>query len=607
MRISLMLLFVAFAIQLAGQTLPPIPERLVSIDCNNKRTDEVLRDIATQAKFEFAWDARLFDPAKPVTLHVKQVTVRKAISLIFGSAITFRVQGNYVVLVAAAPPVASTAAPPKKKEFTVSGYITDENNYVIAYASIFDSVSLAATLSNQIGYYELKLEAGNKPVYVKVSREKYVDTFIVVTPSSHQTINIMMRNESAPVVIAPIVVDSTHDYSDTVEAAPKRRIENIPILDSLIGFRRLMLASNVKGRIKRSGQISLLPFVSTNGIMSGSVSNRYSFNLIGGYTGGTSVAEFGGVFNIDRGDVKYFQFAGGFNLVEGNTKGIQISGGTNVNFGSMDGFQLAGGANLLFATLIGVQLAGGTNFIDGHVSGFQIAGGANVATKDVDGVQVAGGLNFAAGNVNRVQASGALNVCLDTMSGAQVSVVNYATHLNGLQVGVFNFAQTCNKGVPVGLISVVANGMHEFEVASTERGFVNFNLRTGTRKFYNVINFGVDPSYPDNILWTFGYGIGHRFSIHKNFNLGLDLTAHHLNKGNFSDYTNEWLQFALTAEWRIARPFAIAAGPVFNYYITGSRDNQLSRFNQAPVYKGTPDSGIYDMAWVGATFSLRFF
>ncbi len=607
MRKALVFFFIVFAIQLAGQTLPPIPERLVDIDCSNRRTDDVLRDIALQGKFEFAWDARLFDPSKPVTLHFRQVTVRKALSLIFGSTISFRVQGNYVVLVAAAPPVVSTPASPQKNEFTISGYVIDENNYVIAYTSIYDSITLVSTLSNQIGFYELKLEAGNRPVRIKVSREKYIDTFIVVTPSSNQTVDIVLRKIPPPVFVAPVVVDSIPAMSDTVAIIPKRRIENIPIIDSLIGFTQLMQSKNLTERLRRNGQVSLLPFVSTNGAMGGAVSNKYSFNLIGGYTGGTTVAEVGGAFNIDRGDVQYFQLAGGFNLVEGNMRGVQVSGGANINFGTVKGLQLTGGSNFVFDTLTGIQCAGGSNFIDGHMIGIQITGGVNIATQDMDGVQLSGGLNMAVGDVNQFQITGGMNMCMDTLNGLQFGVVNYATHVEGVQIGLFNFAQTSETGIPIGLISVVAEGVHEFEVASTERGFMNFNLRTGTRKFYNVLNFGFDPSYPENILWAFGYGIGQRFGIHKNFDVGMDLTAHHLNEGSFSAYTNEWIQFALTAEWRLARPIAIAAGPVFNYYITGARENQLARFQQAPVFMGSPDTGFQDMAWVGATFSVRFF
>lgn len=623
MRKALIVLLICFANQLAGQTLPPIPERLVNIDCSNKRTDEVLKDIALQGKFEFAWDAQLFDPAKPVTLHVKQVSVRRAIWLIFGNTITFRVKGNYVVLTAAPSPLATSTQPARKTEYTLSGYVIDPATYVIAHASIYDSASLTASLSNQFGYYELTMQAGTQPVRIKVSRETYVDTFIVVVPSSNITMDIVMRKVPPPRVgVPPVAVDTISHADDTIASTPRRRIDNLPFLDSLIGFEQVMQSRNLRETLRNTGQISLLPFLSTNGMMTGAVSNKYSFNLIGGYTGGTRVAELGGAFNIDRGDVQWVQVAGAFNMVGGNTRGLQLAGGLNINFGKMDGLQLAGGCNFLFDSLTGVQFAGGSNFIDGHVKGFQLAGGANIASKDLDGMQIAGGTNLTFGSMNRLQLSAGLNyatqvsgvqiaagvnVCADTMIGAQVAVLNIAKDAKGVQFGIVNFARSFEEGVPLGLISIVVHGIHELEVSSTERGFMNLALRTGTPKFYNVLNFGFDPSMPDQVLWTFGYGIGHRYSIHPKFDVALDLTAHHLNNGNFSAYTNEWVQLSTTAEWRPVRAIAIAAGPVINYYVTGSQHDELQRFRQSTFYTGTYADGFRDMAWAGAIIAIRFF
>lgn len=356
--------------------------------------------------------------------------------------------------------------------------------------------------------------------------------------------------------------------------------------------------------------------------MTGAVSNKFSFNLIGGYTGGTRVAELGCAFNIDRGDVQWVQVAGAFNIVGGNTRGLQLAGGFNTDFGKMNGVQLAGGVNMLFDSLNGAQLAGGCNLISGNVKGAQLAGGVNVATGNLNGIQIAGGTNLVFGSMNRFQASGALNyatkvsgvqlsgamnMCVDTMRGAQLGVLNIAKDVRGVQFGVLNFARSYEEGAPFGLISIVVHGIHELEISSTERGFMNLALRTGTPKFYNVLSFGVDPSMPDKTLWTFGYGIGHRFSIHPKFDVALDLNAHHVNNGNFSAYTNEWVQLALTAEWRPVRAIAIAAGPAINYYVTGSQEDELQHFRQVPFYTGTYADGYRDMAWTGAVIAIRFF
>lgn len=591
MRKALLFLLFFVATEVAGQSLPPIPERVVNLDYTNKRTDEVLRDIAAQGKFEFAWDARLFDPASPVTIHASHVTVRRAIYLVFGNSITFRVKGNYVVLTAAPVPLAVSPQPVKKVEYTVSGYILDSATYVIPYASVYDSVTLVGTLSSPYGFYELSVPAGTEPVRIKVSRENYVDTFFVIVPSSNQTVDVVMRKIPPPVVHVIAMKDSVPVKADTIVEIPKRRIDHIPLLDSLIGFDQIMQTRNLTEKLRSTGQISLLPFVSTNGMMTGAISNKYSFNVLGGFTGGTSVAELGGVFNVDRGNVKSVQIAGVFNLVEGNTQGLQLSGATNVNFGKMDGLQITGASNFLFDSLKGLQLAGASNFCEGPVQGIQVSGATNVATKNVDGLQIAG----------------AVNVCLDSMRGIQIAPINVARSVKGMQIGLVNYADYSDQGVPLGLISIVAHGIHEMEIASTERGYTTISIHTGAPKFYNILSLGVDPRFNDQKLWSFGYGAGHRFSIHPKFDVAMDLIVHHVNSGAVSTYTNEWVQMSLTAEWRPTRVFAIAAGPVANYYISGGQENQLVHFMQAPLYTGIPVEGFRDVAWIGATISLRFF
>lgn len=638
MRGTILILFFLFATRLAGQTLP-IPERIVSVNCENKRTDEVLQDIASQGKFEFAWDAHLFDPAKPVTLHVQKITVRRAINLIFGNTITFRVKGNYLVLIAAPPPVVASAPAPKKREFLMNGYITDsQTGEKLAHVSVYDSISLAAALSDEYGNYSLKLAAGTQPVKIKISRENYLDTFLIITPASNQTADISLRKIPPPPAPPQIVTaDTISKTNDSTPVVRRRKVENFRFFDSLIGYEQIMQARNLKETLRRNGQVSLLPFVSTNGPMSGTVRNKYSFNLIGGYTGGTDVVEIGGGFNIDRGDVKWVQLAGGVNLTGGNMKGVQAAGGLNINLGTLYGVQLSGGSNFLMDTLNGFQVAGGSNFINGKVNGFQIAGGVNIASKDLYGMQIAGNVNVTLGKMNAVQISGGLNYggqvtgfqgtggvnfCRDTLTGAQVAgglnyartmrgaqiaPLNVAKKVSGFQIGVLNFADTCSGGIPFGVLSFVRKGIHEFEMATTEKGFINLAFRTGVPKFYNILNFGFDPGYPDRVLWTFGYGIGHRFLIQPKFNLALDLNVHHVNAGKLSDFTNEWAQLQFTAEWRPWRFFSIAAGPVFHYYITGAEEDQLSLFHPKPIFTGAPAAGFRDMGWVGASVSLRFF
>jgi hypothetical protein len=634
MRSCFAFILLLFSLRLQAQSVTPIPERIVSIDCENRRTDDVLRDVSAQAKFEFAWSSDLFDASKPVTIHAKNITVRRAIYLIFGNSITYKVRNNYVVLLAApAPIVSTTETPSRKQEYTISGYIIDENTGLgISYASVYDSASLSSTLSDYYGFYSLKLNGSTQPVNLKVSREYYSDTSFSIVPSSNRSQDVTIRHAPKPVtVIAP---DTLPQKDSVIVSTEKNNVESFPFLDSLIGFEQLMQSRNMKEFLKRGGQVSLLPFISTNGKMTGNVVNRFSLNIIGGYTGGTNGVELGGGLNIDRGNVRGMQLCGGANIVGGNVNGLQASGGFNFAMGSLKGLQLSGGSNFLMDTLRGVQLAGGSNLIRGRVYGGQIASGINIVTTDLDGFQLAGGVNFTNGTMNKLQASGGLNyagktkgvqisgganVTLDSLTGVQVAGgFNFARHTNGTQIavlnitqelkgfqcGVLNIADTCNGGIPVGVVSIVRKGMHQLEISSNENAFLNIAFRTGVPAFHSILIAGFDPQ---SAAWTFGYGAGHDFRLGNKFNINFDVYAQHYNTSSFSAYTSEWIKADVLFEWRPAKYFGIAAGPVFNYFITGASQDEIQPLQTKPLITSQSSNGFSNYGWIGGKLALRFF
>jgi hypothetical protein len=608
---AIVLLLISFGLR--AQSLPPVPERIVSIDCENRSLYDVLHDISAQGKFEFAWASELFDASKTVTLHEKNITVRRAIYLLFGNSITYKVKNDYVILLAAPAPIAQGETPSRKKEYTISGYIKDEKTGIgISYVSVYDSASLASTLSDYYGFYTLKLNGSTQPVNLKVSREYYSDTAFSVVPSSNLSQDIIIHH-----LPAPAIIPSNQPKTDSVPV--QRNVEEIPFIDSLVGFDQVMQSRNLKEFMRRGGQVSLLPFISTNGKLSGNVVNRFSLNIFGGYTGGTRGLEVGTAFNIDRRNMYGAQFSGGANIVGGNVKGVQAAGAINFTMGSFRGVQLCGGTNFLIDTLIGVQLAGGTNLCGGKIYGGQIAAGMNIALHDLDGFQLSAGANFANGNVKKCQLAAGTNITMDTlkglqvaagfnfakqMNGTQISVLNIAKESEGFQLGILNIADTCNGGVPIGLLSIVRKGMHEIEISSSETFFLNATIRTGVPTFHTILTAGFDPQISG---WTFGYGFGHDFRAGKNFNINLDGYVQHYNPHYFAEYTNDWLKTDLLLEWRPASYFGIAAGPVFNYFITGTTQEETQPAHSKIIFSGQPASGYHDYAWIGAKLALRFF
>ena len=89
--------------------------------------------------------------------------------------------------------------------------------------------------------------------------------------------------------------------------------------------------------------------------------NKVSLNLLAGVSAGTQGFEFGGLVNVDLGNVRGAQIAGLVNTNTGNIKGFQLAGLANTVTGSANGFQAAGIYNFVKESSNGFQLAGITN------------------------------------------------------------------------------------------------------------------------------------------------------------------------------------------------------------------------------------------------------
>ena len=296
-------------------------------------------------------------------------------------------------------------------------------------------------------------------------------------------------------------------------------------------------------------QFSFVPTVGTHGTNSGNVVNDYSFNLLGGYTAGTTKLEIGGLFNINRGDMTGVQLAGLFNQVGGKVDGVQLTGLFNSNLDSVKG----------------VQLAGLTNFTTGPVDGVQVAGVANFSPKKVSGVQVAGVTNFSAADVEGTQVAGVLNFAAKNLKGSQVGLVNFANKVDGFQLGLINYSDS-TSGTPVGFLSFVRSGYHTLEFSVNEIVPMNLAFRTGKREFYNIFFAGIRPEWDDQVTWTFGYGLGTSPRLGKKTFLNIEVSSEQLSQGGVHAL-NLINRGYIGAEFQASKRFAIFAGPTVNFRV----------------------------------------
>jgi hypothetical protein len=340
----------------------------------------------------------------------------------------------------------------------------------------------------------------------------------------------------------------------------------------------------------RPFQLSLTPGLGTHGSLSPQVINHFSLNVLGGYNGGVNGLEIGGIFNIDKKEVKYVQAAGVFNIVGKKVTGFQAAGVNNTVLDSVLGFQVAGVNNVVKGRMTGFQVSGVYNHVADSVTGMQVAGVGNFSRKKMSGVQVAGVMNFS----NR------------QMSGAQISgLVNYARHVKGVQIGLINIADT-SEGLGIGLINIVLKGYHKLSVSSDEMVNVNLSFKTGSYRLYNILHAGINLS-DSNKAYAFGYGFGSELRLNSALTINPEVTAQHLYLGSW-DHANIIGKLKLNLNARLAKNISLFAGPVFNAYYT-KQDIHYSGYRQAK-----PPSGyhVYHLdtnvdAWVGWNAGISFF
>lgn len=316
------------------------------------------------------------------------------------------------------------------------------------------------------------------------------------------------------------------------------------ILSALIGLSSIV--SMAQDNQERDFQISFISPFGTNGTQSHLTTNKISVNILGGYSYGNRIFEFGGLYNVNTNLTKGFQFAGMANY-SGNTDNA-------------------------------AQFAGITNIASDGTTPFQFAGITNIAN-----------------NVNGLQFAGVLNVAKH-VKGVQFGLINYAEENDGVSIGLINIVK---KG-----------GKQEFEVSFSETLNTAVSFKLGTDKFYTIFSGGVNYinnpveyaaglGFGTHIDWKKGWG-------NQIEAMGYALTEN----GSFeTDALNMLTQLKFTVSKQFAPHFKIFAGPVINMTIsdyvnpeTGAIGSSLSPWTMWENNSSTTRI----KSWIGLTAGVRF-
>ncbi len=416
----------------------------------------------------------------------------------------------------------------------------------------------------------------------------------------------------------------------------------------------------------RPFQLSLVPFIGTEGVHAQEHIFNASINIFAGLTGGVEGIELGGLLNMNRFSMTGIQAAGFGNTVAGRVEGMQIAGFFNANNSSTRGFQGAGFVNLVnddaytvqgsgFANIVngnirGIQGTGFANIVNGDIRGVQAAGFANVASGDgrlvqaagfanisggsVKGIQAAGFGNIAEqaegvqvagfGNTARqaegVQAAGFMNIARD-MEGIQASgflniarniegvqaagFINVASKVQGLQIGFINIADTV-VGLPVGFLSIVRDGYRKLEFSAGDAMNLNLGFKIGVRHFYNIFTTGFQFT-SDDPVFSYGYGLGTEINLPERRYLNIEILTHQLMKGRWWDYEDLNLlgQLRVTYVMDLNDRWQFFAGPVANIHITRANANETVDLAPYEMFRFT-GRNTENVVWLGIKAGFRF-
>ncbi|MFA6623668.1 MAG: caspase family protein [Fibrobacteraceae bacterium] len=250
--------------------------------------------------------------------------------------------------------------------------------------------------------------------------------------------------------------------------------------------------------------------------------------------GNTAGVQGSGAINYAK-KFKGVQLSPTLNIVEALNDGVQV-GVTNVAVDTSVGWQF-GVLNVVADSLAGGQV-GVTNAAS-SVSWAQIgvadfAGSAPVQVGVVDiakTVPVQVGVLNIAGNSSKIQV-GVMDIA--GTSGAQIGVYNIAGHAKERQIGILNICGTCEE-TPVGLFSIVGNGVWAASAVIDETGSLAGILKFGTAYFYTTIEnsrpFDKDKPFRE-------FGDGQRAGLGAGTQFGRYGTHLDLDYTFLSDYPN---------------------------------------------------------------------
>jgi hypothetical protein len=388
----------------------------ISVNFEHTRLADALKEIGKKGDFYFSYKEKLLPQDSLITTTINNQTVAAILTMLLHDKYQLTEYNSYIIITQSVPSLSliNTDITNDNNTYSISGLVVNESTGErLMNASVYIKQLLISALTDEHGYFRIKFRADNPgQINLTASKLAYKDTSINLL----QNVAISGRAQTQ-------AYDNVTNKNNRVEKTGMGRL--------FISARQKIQSLNIPDFFAtRPFQVSLTPGLSSHGMFSPQVVNKFSVNLIGGYTAGVNGVEIGGLFNINKMNAQYLQLAGLFNLVGGN------------------------------------------------VTGLQLAGAHNRAMDTVKGAQLATFINKAE----------------SVVAGVQISALNNSAHkLKGLQIGLVNTADT-SEGASIGLINVIGNGFYKVGLSATDLMNTNISLTTGTHNFYSKLSIGANMS-----------------------------------------------------------------------------------------------------------------
>lgn len=582
-------------------------QKRISVTAHNTALSEVLNQMETRGAFYFSYNSDLLDGHKKVNVQLDNQTVEAILNQVLGPGYRYQVSGNNIIIkLASGQGVVFTGQ-----------LIEAETGRPIEYASVYEKSLMTGTVTDEQGNFKLHIRQSLPSYELVISKVSYTDTVL----------HLQKDLAAEPITLKRSFAE--------LEGVSVIGVQQHWLAKRLINTKERIGSINLNGYFaKQPYQFSVLPGLSSKNRLKSQTINKFSFNLIGGYTAGVRGFELGTGFNIVQQDMQYVQIGGLFNIVGGKANGVQFAGiynyvakdvegvqfaGVYNNAANVDGVQATGAVSWARKELHGVQasgiankahsgkgaqLAGFANWADSTFEGFQAAGAINY-NEQLDGVQCAGLLNYTREQTDGVQIAGGMNITRKVLNGTQIAgLFNYARVVNGTQLGLINIADT-SSGLSLGLINIILKGKHSIDITTTEWQPYSIAYKSGNDRFYNIFQVGGNLNNHQKMM-SIGYGIGNAIRLGGKTALVHEATLNTIYAGNWNDQ-NLMGRYQLMFQYQLHPILKVYGGPAFS----------VLYHEQQRTYEGfgipfasrnlSFDMGHNVKAWIGWTLGFSLF